>query len=178
MELWFILSLTHLFNVILPTYDLNLSVLLWEALWGNEEVEYLERTSLDGWKRHLPDGKANWVENIGRENKDFLFQKWKKVIRYMCDCSERTELLCTTLRWPVSAGKVEAWRTLKKNAFIYLAELGLNCSMQEQLIAPQPRIVARSPALGAWSLNRSTTREIYMNSLMKSIKVMIQNTVI
>ena len=41
--------------MILPTYDLNLSVLLWEALWGNEEVEYLERTSLDGWKIFLTE---------------------------------------------------------------------------------------------------------------------------
>ena len=37
---------------------------------------------------------------------------------------------------------------LLKKYFIYLAELGLNCSMQELLIVPQPGIEARSPALG------------------------------
>ena len=42
LELPFILSLIHLFNERLPTCDLNLSMVVWAAQWGNEGVEYLE----------------------------------------------------------------------------------------------------------------------------------------
>ena len=52
-----------------------------------------------------------------------------------------------------------------KYLFIYLAAPGLSCSMQTLScsiwdLVPWPGIEPGPPALGAWSLNRWTTREV------------------
>ena len=48
--------------------------------------------------------------------------------------------------------------------FIYLAAPGLSCGMWD--LVPWPGIKPGSPALGAWSLNHWTTREVSHTSIL------------
>ena len=76
--------------------------------WGNEAVTYLETPSIDGWKKPFSEKKENWVENGGKESKDFFLVVCVKAICYESNCSQR-KMILHNFGWPVNAGEVYVW---------------------------------------------------------------------